>query len=566
MPSSQDKIKFDPKGIGSVLVHDRLRVPLNQREYSWEDNHVQDLFQDLAGAIDNDRTYFLGTIVLTRGQDDFPEVTDGQQRLATTSILLAAIRDWFFRQGERDHSDSIENDYLRKFDLMDSTVVPRLQLNVDDNDYFSQQILARPDESIRNNAQPTKDSHRLIQQAARIAAQHVRDILEPHNAHHRKKVLIRWVNFIKAEAQVIVLTVPDDLDAFLMFETLNDRGLKASQADLLKNYLLGQAKDRVVEAQQKWAQMIGVLQSFGHDDIVVTYLHHLLITRHGPTRAAEIFSKVKTSVSGPTQALKFLTDAAEGANDYAALFNSDHKKWNTYGTSTRRHISTINRDLRVQQIRPLMFSVARNFSPKEAQRAFRLFVYWSVRFLIVGGRGGLLDRNYAVAAQEVGLGKITTANDLTKALSDIIPSDALFAAGFSEARVSSNFLARYYLRALEQKRTGEQEPEWVPSDEENAINLEHILPENPQANWPHIPTETAKAYYRRIGNMVLLQATKNSIIGNGTFEDKKAVLGASTFLLTSDVATEDDWGPTEIEKRQGDLAKLAVETWPVHAK
>jgi hypothetical protein len=275
-----------------------------------------------------------------------------------------------------------------------------------------------------------------------------------------------------------------------MFETLNDRGLRASQADLLKNYLISQAGDRIVEAQQKWAQMIGVLQSLGQDDITVTYLHHMLIMQHGPTRSAEIFNKVKLTVAGQSQALRFLNDAADGANDYAALFNSDHKKWNLYGTATRKHISTINRDLRVHQIRPLMFAVARHLSFTEGQKAFRLFVYWSVRFLVVGGRGGLLDRNYAVAAQEVGAGKINTAADLLKSLSNIIPTDALFEANFAEARVSANFLARYYLRALEQKAQGNPEPEWVPSDEENAINLEHVLPENPQSEWPDIPSDT----------------------------------------------------------------------------
>lgn len=92
----REKIQFDHKGIGSVLEHGRLRVPLNQREYSWEETHVNDLFQDLAGAIDRGKTYFLGTMVLTGGADFVPEVTDGQQRLATTTILLAAIRDWLY--------------------------------------------------------------------------------------------------------------------------------------------------------------------------------------------------------------------------------------------------------------------------------------------------------------------------------------------------------------------------------------------------------------------------------------------------------------------------------------
>ncbi|MGD9711482.1 MAG: DUF262 domain-containing protein [Thermomicrobiales bacterium] len=566
MASIQDKIKFDPKGIGNVLVHGRLRVPLNQREYSWEETHVRDLFQDLAGAIESDKTYFLGTIVLTRGDDEIPEVTDGQQRLATTTILLAAIRDWFYRQGEMEHSDSIETEYLRRFARGEVAVVPRLQLNVDDNEFFVRFVLGRPDDPQRKTASPTKESHKLIKQASEIAAQHIRDIVEPHAEHHRKKVLNRWVDFITTDAQVIVLTVPDDLDTFLMFETLNDRGLKASQADLLKNYLLSQARDRVVEAQQQWAQMIGILQSLGQDDIELAYLHHLLITQQGPTRAAEIFNRVKTSVAGPTQALKFLTEAAESANDYAALFNSDHRKWNAYGTTTRKHISTMNRDLRVQQIRPLMFAVARHFSVKEAQLAFRLFVYWSVRFLVVGGRGGLLDRNYAIAAQDVGLGKIKTADELTRALSVIIPSDALFEANFREARVSANYLARYYLRAMERQLKGLSDPEWVPSDEENVINLEHVLPENPRDAWNHIPAETASAYSRRLGNMVLMQATKNSIVGNGSFETKKAACSMSAFDLTKLVAQHDNWGPTEIQERQETLANLAVETWPIRIK
>jgi hypothetical protein len=136
MPSGHGKIQFDHKGIGNVLVHSRLKVPLNQREYSWEESHVRDLFQDIAGALANDKTYFLGTIVLTQGADGVPEVTDGQQRLATTTILLAAIRDWFLQRQHMDFADSIESDFLRKFDREEQDVVPRLQLNVDDHEFL----------------------------------------------------------------------------------------------------------------------------------------------------------------------------------------------------------------------------------------------------------------------------------------------------------------------------------------------------------------------------------------------------------------------------------------------
>jgi len=560
----QELIGFEHSGIGTVLLHHRLAVPLNQREYSWQEEHVTELFQDLSNAI-NDGIYFLGTIVLTGGEGDVPEVTDGQQRLATTTILLSAIRDYLFRSGDQKRAGTIERDYLQTSDLDTTEDLPKLKLNVDDNEFFTKFVVASPDSSDRNTL-PTKESHERIKSACSIAATHVQSILEPHKQDFHTARLLEWVKFIKSGAQVIVLRVPDDLNAFVMFETLNDRGLEASQADLLKNYLLKHAGvARMKEAQQKWAKMLGVLESLGRGGITVTYLHHLLITKHGPTKEREVLTKVKNTVNSGALALEFLDDLSESANDYAALFNSDHKKWNIYGTSTRKHIATINRDLRVEQIRPLMFSVSKYFSVKEAKLTFRLFVFWSVRFLVVGrGSGGLLDRNYAIAAEHIGKKKIKTAHELVEHLSEIIPSDALFEAAFAEARVSQSHLARYYLRAMEQKRKGQEEPEFVPMDDENVINLEHILPENPdEKSWPKIDRETAGAYCKRIGNLAIFQAKKNSLVGNSSFSEKRNLLKDSAFLLTSEIAKCGNWGIEEINRRQREMAKLAVETWPI---
>ena len=563
MAQTREHIHFDHKGIGDVLTQNRLQVPLNQREYSWEDEHIEDLFSDLASAIASDRNHFLGTIVLTKGGTGLPEVSDGQQRLATSTILLAAIRDWFYLNEDIDRSNAIEQGYLRRFELAEGSIVPRLTLNIEDNHFFSSFILPQPGDPKRELSVATKDSHKRIQRAAEIARKRVLDIVSLYDASIRPRELVRWVEFVSARASVIILNVPDDVDAFMMFETLNDRGLKASQADLLKNFLLSQTRGREAEAQQHWAQMTGILQSLGHDDSTVSYLHHLLITQHGPTRAAEIFDRVKSHVSGQVSAMRFLDSAASGATDYAALFNSDHKKWNAYGSSTKKHISTINRDLRVHQIRPLMLAVARHFSVREAQLAFRMFVFWSVRFLVVGGRGGLLDRNYALAAADVGTQKIQTADELMQSLSNIIPSDALFKAAFADVRVSSAYLARYYLRALERQANGELEPEWIPSEDESEINLEHILPGNPLDEWQHIPTEIASAYHRRLGNMVLLQASKNTMIGNQSFDAKRPTLLASDYSLTREVASSADWRPDEITIRQARLAELAVFAWPI---
>jgi hypothetical protein len=556
------EISFEHKGIGEILAHNRLVVPLNQREYSWQPDHVRDLFEDLTHALRNKESYFLGTIVLTTGSGDQPEVSDGQQRLATTSILLAAIRDYFHAHAESKRASVIANKYLCTVDLKTTETVPKLRLNVDDQEFFRKLIISDPDSNDRD-VKATKESHRRIMQAASMAGNYLKILLKPHKESLHADILIDLVSFIETSAQVIALRVPDHLNAFVMFETLNDRGLKASQADLLKNHLLSLCGNRIVEGQQKWATMIGILESVGQDDITVTYLHHLLINKYGPTRERDIFDKIKSSVNNQLRAIEFLDELAESANHYAALFNPEHKKWNDYGTLTRKNITTINRDLRVSQIRPLMFAVARKFSVKQAKLAFRLFVFWSVRILISGTRGGVLDRNYSIAAHEVANGVISTSVELSEKLANILPNDVEFESAFSEAAISQNYLARYYLRALELCEQNVQEPEFVPSDDESTINLEHILPENTGDAWPNVDGETASAWYKRIGNLVLLQAKKNAMIGNSSFQEKKSILSKSTFILTSSAAKYENWGPDEIKKRQQYLSKLAVRTWPL---
>src|ERR1019366_2956481 len=142
----EETIGFEHKGVGAVLAHNRVVVPLNQREYSWEEEHVRELLHDFANAIANNRaTYFLGTIVLTRGEGDVPEVSDGQQRLATTTIPLAANRDYFFRNKDAKRAASIENEYLKTTDIETTETVPKLRLNVDDNEFFTKYITASPD-------------------------------------------------------------------------------------------------------------------------------------------------------------------------------------------------------------------------------------------------------------------------------------------------------------------------------------------------------------------------------------------------------------------------------------
>src|SRR6185437_6895545 len=136
-------LKIDHKGIGALLHEGRLQVPFNQRSYAWREKHVRNLLQDLDQEIEraDGSEYFLGTIVLIQKGSEPPTIVDGQQRLATVSILLARIRDHLIRLNRLGSAQSIEESFLTNIDRKTELRVSRLQLNLEDNAFYLDKIL-----------------------------------------------------------------------------------------------------------------------------------------------------------------------------------------------------------------------------------------------------------------------------------------------------------------------------------------------------------------------------------------------------------------------------------------
>jgi Protein of unknown function (DUF1524) len=206
----------------------------------------------------------------------------------------------------------------------------------------------------------------------------------------------------------------------------------------------------------------------------------------------------------------------------------------------------------------------RKFSKTEFDKLMDACVSWSVRTLLTGVPSGTVERPYSTSALAITEGKIKKASQVKAALAAIIPNDARFKAAVASANVSNGRLARYYLRALQRCEDGESEPQYIPNPG-TEVTLEHILPANPSGtDWSHFTPEEQKAYLNRLGNQVLLPATVNSKLGNTSFAIKKSALTAKKNMsLTKDCGKVSSWGKDEINKRQEQLAALAVKTWPL---
>ena len=221
------------------------QVPLYQRDYSWEKDHWEDLWQDIE-AIPQDKLHYLGYLVLQPITDAIQSslIIDGQQRIATLSLLSLAVakllKDWAEAGIEREDNliryDKERERYIGNFSTSRLTTESKLRLNRNNDDFYQSYLLGlrRP-----KTLAKLKPSQKLLQKAFDYFYERLDEKFKDNKSG---AALSEFLEVIVGTGLVFtIIEVQNDLDAFKVFETLNARGVKLSTADLLKNYLFSQA-------------------------------------------------------------------------------------------------------------------------------------------------------------------------------------------------------------------------------------------------------------------------------------------------------------------------------------
>ncbi|MDS1031392.1 DUF262 domain-containing HNH endonuclease family protein [Porphyromonadaceae sp. NP-X] len=544
------EIKYEFIGIGTLIKNKTLKVPIYQRPYSWEKDNIELLLNDIKDNF-NEEEYFLGTIVLTENSP-VSEIVDGQQRITSVSLLYACIRDLF--SNEKD-SDDIQTKYLSTYDIRTKDYLPKLELSQQDNNFYRNLIINKDKEE-----ESQRSSNERIRTAYNLIMKFYKQLLENNN--NDENILIDWKEFIDNKLKIVAISVPNDVNAFTIFETLNDRGLALAQIDLLKNYLYSRASNRLSEVQNSWIELASKTES-ENESLLLTYIKHFWFTSHFFVRERnnELFKNIKSENKNPTQVTVFVNNLKNDLDIYLAIINFNSPFWNDYENKCKNYIETINY-FNLEQCRPLIFSILKYFSKEEVAKSLKLIVSWLVRNLIVGAMGGgTLEKAYAEKAKDIFDKKIKTASELRNSLSKIIPQDESFKEQFKIATVSQPKYARFYLSALENHIRGKENPELIVNLNPDSVNLEHILPLNPEDNYPTFTKEQHLEYCKRIGNMTLMKTKENNDFKNMKFDDKKIIYAKSEISLTKSLYDIKEWNIEEINKRQSYFADLAVETW-----
>ncbi|HUW44700.1 MAG TPA: DUF262 domain-containing protein [Dehalococcoidia bacterium] len=549
-------------GLGDLLRSHLLKVPPHQRSYAWTKAEVEDFWEDLSREKDEGGgEYFMGPIIITSAKPPDPRLTiiDGQQRLATASIMIAVLVSSLIRIGDTDTAQDIERDYLGHKDLRRRTLTPRLILNEEDKQFFTA-VVSR--EKIEEPT--TGESKRRIY----YAYKYFTDLVEQQRSSSKEQSSFRdwvidWIEYVREKAIIMLAVIPEESDAFAIFETLNARGRELAIADLLKNHLFSCAGESMDDVRRLWNSASSKIGEV--DETAITdFLRHYWNSRYTLARERELYRRFRSQIHDGNDSLIFAEELDKAASDYSALLNPGHMIWRELGQKVVDAVFSLF-GLRLEQNRPMLLAAMRKLQKSELAILLPWLLSWSVRGVMVGGIGkGKYEVNYANAAIAINNDETSSVTQIFDKIENIIPSDTEFEIAFRTYRPSNNRLTHYILRALEMGAQNEIEPYVIPNPDHQELTLEHVLPRNPnRAEWPTFLTDEIIAeYVPRLGNLALVPRILNKSLGNRPFNSKRTVYLDADLKLTKDIANEQDWSPEVIERRQNELAKLALKVWP----
>lgn len=544
---------------GELFTNGRtFAVPRFQRNYKWDEDQWEELWQDLIASAENDKEHYMGAIVLkTHETRKHFEIIDGQQRLVTlTLFVLAAVKCFESWAGE-GHEPAANNEraqlyrgrFLRAKDAASLVETSRLELNRNDAAFFKSTLL-----QLRKPAAPSRlrESEKLMWLAFNYF---VNRLQGRFGVDHDAKGLSHLLDAASDKLLFIQILVSDEMDAYTVFETLNARGTQLTVTDLLKNYLFsrfGQDEHAIDVAEDQWNRITTTKEKE-----FPKLLRHYWNSYHGVTRPPRLFKEIRESIRRHEDALELLDELETVANLYSALRNPDDELWLEL-PAARKYVAEIDL-FGVTQCYPLLFAAWQHLR-SEFVAVLKICSVISFRYIVIGKLNTQpMERAYVDAALKVRQGAITTPAQVFAGLKSLYVPDEQFEADFALAKMQApNKLIRYVLFAIENQLSGNSR-----SYEGDGATVEHILPENPDEGWLAVFPEASADIYR-LGNYTLLEAGSNRKIERKQIGDKKVEYLKSGYKLSSSFGWT-EWTRHQLNDRQRWMAKTATAIWRLNS-
>lgn len=564
-------------------------IPIYQREYSWKQEHCEALLNDIQ---ENDPNYFIGSIIWVENTN---EVIDGQQRLTSLNLLLVAIYNRMCAFVD-DEDINVKKSSLKRMIVSDkkTRLVPQKQgKNKEDFEYLlNSEIIKVP------AAKPSNYGNRRISKNYNCFKEYVDKLDVNKTIQLFDKIC--GLTFISA-------SVDDAQTAFILFETMNNRGMALSAIDLIKNSYLSRTDDE--DSISNWESLIEILGNESNQE-------QFLRNNYNAFRS-EYNGLTLPLSNNPKYGIANKATRSNVIKIYSYLV--DRKDFMEFLTLNAKYNSLLTGEEKVQiDVSDGLKNIFKNFRNANATAAFMLLLYFMRNQIIFGYddsqmldlfeltlkffiRRNLTNNPSTGALPQIMMNIIERINqlnkkefvDVRKILLDVYQNktssnDAVNEILYGDIYDTNRDMARYLLCSLckfEDNNEKKFIDLWEKKDDKYIWTIEHILPEgnkdatNTPKEWVEMIKKgdekykdysneqvyaLVKDYRHKLGNLTM--TGYNSSLGNKKFSDKKdrydsknEKIGYNNGLsLNDNVYNQSEWYISNIVERTKDLANKII--------
>ena len=526
-----------PKSFEEIISSKRYEVPVYQRPYTWQIEQVSELWNDLNK---NESPYFIGTLILRPkiNNNDIFEVVDGQQRLATLLLLLKAAVKTIEKEDET-RALAIQDRYINQKGPLTDQPLLTLVLSRRDKEKFETLMLETEFLSKKrylswSNLDNTMDF-----------------FLEKLGELKKDRGLEGVISVIKDKVMKLSfldVQLENDSDIYMLFETLNDRGIDLSIADLVKNRVCAMADDQPDLSADDAARKIDNISEMLSSGKMKGFLLHYCWSESSdkePLPRRKLMEWYSKTIE--TRKVKFLNDIEDAAERYVYFINPR----SISNEPEKRDVFTYLKILDATRCYPLLLQGSKTLEPKDFICLCKAVEILTFRHSTIAKQDAkkLEDVYYDLTKNIKNGMSINPILEVLKKQAEKI-SGRIFETNFSEFESDNHQISRYILCKIEEQVIPKSATlNW------DDLTLEHILSQG-------LPWDGKDQYINRLGNLTLLSGLLNKDASNKEFETKKEDYKKEKRIqITKDLVKYLDFTKETILKRQKQFAKIASKIW-----
>ena len=561
-------------------------VPWHQRRYDWQPEHVDELLHDFHDAIETDRRcYFLGTIILVESAPGRWRINDGQQRMVTMSLICACLLRTF-----GDHNDSHRAHMALRvlFDIDENTtdalanisrLAPRLTPPRDDKTRYNLLVRGR---SIGANGKLT------------LAWRQIDTFVAGMGIDKAK----RFFDFLMQKVEVARLDIPDYVDPNSVYETINTRGKRLDDLDLIRNHLYSyfNADEEISRRDLVHENLESIRAQLRDDSKFADYARCYFQARYGFLRKNNFYQEtrrcIETRLDGAARSSDYVYELVHdfALREHVELFRiiSAPSRGNPFvdgfvrssgHSDSTRNVAMFLRELHAYKVtQPLLFALLARYVAEGDGGGRRRLAKWihtrikhitsfvmRTAFVASKFEPSQFESEFSNLAEQVMSAASLEDVDVHGCLRDCdsahgIIDDKKFVTRMAEIEMRDIKKIKRFLFGI----NCDMQPDGELMSE-SRCTIEHILPRSRQhwGGWLGFDGTNPEDWIYRMGNLTLLgrQDNKPGAAENQDFSAKRGTYRRSAIQLTKDVGECNDWSSSGVAKRQRTLARCAARVW-----